>query len=403
MSKLQASLWEHERLTMERSIALTLDSLYAYGLRYRHWAIAYSGGKDSSAVVTLVAYFIATGQLPAPESLTVLYADTGLEFPPLQAVALQLLKVLDERGIKTQIVKPALDERFYVYMLGRGVPPPKNKFRWCTAQIKIEPMEYALLALRETIGEKQLMLTGVRLGESVARDQRIALSCSKDGAECGQGWLQPSTPDSVADILAPILHWRVCHVWDWLEFHAPTHGFPTQMIAEVYGGDEKEEINARTGCVGCNLASKDVALDTLLRQPQWAYLAPLKGLKPLYQELATDQYRLQKDGTQRKKDGSLPKNLYRKGPLTMEGRRYGLARVLEIQTEVNAHRPVDMPEMSLISPVEHTRILELIEANTWPNGWTGTEPKAAEFQEPRAFSQLTFGLEEGDGINEEEN
>lgn len=255
-------------------------------------------------------------------------------------------------------------------------------------------MEYALLALRETIGEKLLMLTGVRLGESVVRDQRIALSCSKDGAECGQGWLQTSTPDSVADILAPLLHWRVCHVWDWLQFHAPLHGFPTQMIAEVYGGDEKEEINARTGCVGCNLASKDVALDTLLRLPQWQYLAPLKRLKPLYQELATDQYRLQKDGTQRKKDGSLPKNLYRKGPLTMEGRRYGLTKVLEIQTEVNAHRPVDTPALSLISPEEEGRILQLIEANTWPNGWSGTEPRASEFQEPRAFAQLTFGLEE---------
>ena len=53
--------------------------------------------------------------------------------------------------------------------------------------------------------------------------------------------------------------WRVCNVWDWLTFHAPRHGFSTQMIAEVYGGNEKEEINARTGCVGCNLASKDVA------------------------------------------------------------------------------------------------------------------------------------------------
>src|SRR5262249_22081040 len=137
-------------------------SLYAYGLRYRHWALAYSGGKDSSAMVALVAHFIATGQIPAPESLTVLYADTGLELPPLQAVAMQLLDVLRDRGIKTQVVKPALNERFYVYMFGRGVPPPKNRFRWCTPQLKIEPMELALSMLRASIGEKILMLTGVR-------------------------------------------------------------------------------------------------------------------------------------------------------------------------------------------------------------------------------------------------
>jgi DNA sulfur modification protein DndC len=394
LSKLQPSIWEDERLTMQRSIELTIESLYAYGLRYKHWAIAYSGGKDSSAVVTLVSYLIATGQIPAPESLTVIYADTGMELPPLQAVALQLLSTLEKRGIKTQIVLPALDERFYVYMFGRGVPPPKNRFRWCTAQLKIEPMENALSGLRAEIGEKLLMLTGVRLGESSARDQRIVTSCSRDGAECGQGWLQTSTPGSVADILAPILHWRVCHVWDWLTFQAPAYGFPTAMIAEIYGGDEKEEINARTGCVGCNLASKDVALDTLLKHEQWSYFAPLKRLKPLYQELATDQYRLQKDGTQRRKDGSIPKNLYRKGPLTMEARRYGLALVKSIQDEVNAQRPQGMPEMILISLEEESRILELINANTWPNGWDGTEPRASEFEEPKDFSQLSFGLEE---------
>lgn len=132
MSKLQASLWENERITMERSIELTLESLYAYGLRYRHWAIAYSGGKDSSAVLTLVAYFIAEGLIPAPETLTILYADTGMEFPPLQAAALQLLTVLESRGIKTQIVKPALDERFYVYMFGRGV----SFYQWFCRLVK---------------------------------------------------------------------------------------------------------------------------------------------------------------------------------------------------------------------------------------------------------------------------
>jgi DNA sulfur modification protein DndC len=397
MSKLQPSLFENERLTMARSIELTIESLQAYGVLYRHWALAYSGGKDSSAVVALVVYLIESKQIPAPESLTVLYADTGLELPPLQAVALQLLTVLESRGIKTQIVKPALDERFYVYMFGRGVPPPKNRFRWCTPQLKIEPMELALSMLRASIGEKILMLTGVRLGESAARDQRIALSCSKDGAECGQGWLQTSTPEAVADILAPILHWRVCHVWDWLTFHAPGHGFPTEMIAEVYGGDEKEEINARTGCVGCNLASKDTALDTLLKQPQWAYLAPLKRLKPFYQDIIKPQYRLRKNG-ELNKNGKLSANPMRMGPLTMEARRYGLALVKDIQAEVNLHRPLDMPEMSLISPEEEARIIELINANTWPDKWTGDEIHGdvplPQVNADGSVQNLLFGLEE---------
>ncbi len=375
ITKRQESLWEGERMTMERSIALTIESLQAYGAHYPHWAIAYSGGKDSTATVTLVAYLIETGQIPTPESLTVLYADTRMELPPLHATAMTILRELERKGVKAQIVLPALDDRFFVYLFGRGVPAPKNRFRWCTPQLKVEPMEAALQSLRAQHG-KLLMLTGVRVGESAARDQRIALSCSRDGAECGQGWFQVSTPDSVADVLAPLLHWRVCHVWDWLQFHAPKHGFSTQLVAEAYGGDEAEEINARTGCIGCNLASKDVALETILRQPQWAYLAPLRRLKPLYRELVKPQYRLRQVG-ERKKDGTLSANPMRMGPYTMEARRYGLSVVLTIQDEVNSTaRAQGRPTIDLINEEENARILELMEANTWPDGWTGEEVRA---------------------------
>nr|HET6902327.1 phosphoadenosine phosphosulfate reductase family protein [Ktedonobacteraceae bacterium] len=718
------TLWEGERLTYERSFNLTLESLHTYGSLFRHWAIAFSGGKDSTTVVTLVASLMASGAIPPPETLTVLYADTRMELPPLQATAMRLLAELQQRGIATQVVLPALDHRYFVYMFGRGVPPPKNRrFRWCTPRLKIEPMEEALVSLRQRHPEKFLLLTGVRMGESAVRDQRIALSCSKDGAECGQGWFQHATPQAVADVLAPCLHWRVCHIWDWLTFHASQAGFSTQMIAEVLrkfsndgqqlvfyplrvvedivfpkqiqsisftvsyqsftliickiallnrlehmrgvepgvsvpersvtfdkcldlrdikvensrldtilpdisniqaikrtckrflqiivgfsgasiddllyrslryplsasrvsklslgriseldfgcirkaftqpmirrfslngysrgfecfaqgircgvilfsyvfhrftalvllsddvkwqllatpqiralsrtidtcitimpmramlsssqgltalaakeGGGlrctgrtdwdiqvakpsqnrsrtnaqfftdgsiphvlndiqiiqdiingattplldiplclfsdltlwrgtvlnhlpflafslniraltssfgvfldkahkaEKEEINARTGCIGCNLASKDVALDTLLKMPQWAYLAPLKRLKPLYQHLIKPQYRLRKDGTDRRKDGTLADNPMRLGPLTMAARREGLAQVLDIQQQVNDGAHVQgRPCIDLINEEEHARILTLIEANTWPEKWTGEE------------------------------
>lgn len=234
-------------------------------------------------------------------------------------------------------------------------------------------MNRALCQLREQTGERFLLLTGVRLGESAARDQRIALSCSKDGAECGQGWFQVQTPESVADVLAPLLHWRVCHVWDWLRLFAPEQGFSTQLVAEVYGGNEAEEINARTGCVGCNLASQDIALDTLLKQPQWAYLAPFKRLKPLYQELMRPRYRLRKNG-ERNKDGSFSANPMRLGPYTMEARRMGLVQVLAIQDEINAvARAHGRPLVDLINEEEQARILALMEAKTWPDRWSGDE------------------------------
>ncbi len=372
------SLWESDRLTMERSIALTTESLATYGEHYKHWAIAYSGGKDSSATVTLVAELIRRGDVPAPESLTVLYADTRMELLPLHISAMRLLDHLKERGIQTQIVLPPLDDRFFVYMLGRGVPPPKNRFRWCTPQLKVEPMLAALKGVREQSGEKLLMLTGVRIGESAARDQRIALSCSRDGAECGQGWFQETTPESIADTLAPLLHWRVCHIWDWLTFHAPLAGYPTAMVAEAYGGDEASERNARTGCVGCNLTSDDHALKLLmLTYDHWRYLEPLLRLRPLYRELTRPVSRLRKDGSERRKDGSLVKNPMRMGPLTFEARRAGLAEVLALQKEVNASAlALGRPAIDILNAEEQTRIEELIAAETWPQGWDGSEPRA---------------------------
>lgn len=334
MNTRRVSLFEAERLTMKDSVALTASSILEYAEKYPHWAIAYSGGKDSTATVTVVVSLLESGVLPPPKSLTVLYADTGMELPPLNIAALEVLEALRQRGYRAEVVKPPLDERFFVYMLGRGVPPPKNHFRWCTPQLKIEPMEAALSGLRESVGQKLLMLTGVRMGESAARDQRIALSCSRDGAECGQGWFQQSTPESVADTLAPLLHWRVCHVWDWLVFEAPAMGFPTQMVAEAYGGDEAEEINARTGCVGCNLASRDTALDTILALDHWRYLEPLRRLRPLYAELTKAHNRLRKDGSQRLQDGSIPLNPMRMGPLTMSARREDTPRYQAIGNAV---------------------------------------------------------------------
>jgi len=269
---------------------------------------------------------------------------------------------------------PVLDDRFFVYMLGRGVPPPSNTFRWCTAQLKIEPMLAALKSLREATGEKLLMLTGVRLGESAARDSRIALSCGKNGAECGQGWFQEATPDAIADTLAPLLHWRVCFVWDWLYFHAPQlTGLPTQLVAEAYGagsGDlaEAMEANLRTGCVGCNLASRDVTLETVIENPKWAHLRPLLELRGLYADLKKPENRIRKDGTESRADGSLVANPCRMGPLTMEARKWGLERVLDIQQRAS---------VDLINGEELARIEELIAANTWPRGWDGSEPLAS--------------------------
>lgn len=190
-----------------------------------------------------------------------------------------------------------------------------------------------------------------------------------------------------------ILHWRVCHVWNWLLMESadcPEHGFGdfTSMVADAYGdgGGSKLIESAATGCVGCNLASRDVALERLCRRHEWSYLSPLKRLRPLYAELKKPGNRLRKPGGEKRKDGSLCANQNRMGPLTFEARRMGLAEVESIQADVcRGAAVVGKPPYSLIDADERNRIIDLIESRTWPDGWRGDEPVADEpFEEWQA-------------------
>lgn len=388
----QPTLFDAERMGFDESLELTAQSLNTYGLRYQHWAIAYSGGKDSSATLTVILFLISSGLVGKPTTLTVLYSDTRMELTPLWIAAMEMLKAIEAMGVAVKIVLPEMDDRFFVYIFGRGVPPPSNTFRWCTSQLKIEPMLKGLNSLGVQYGmgemttnpktgktiyrgfgkEKLLMLTGVRLGESAARDARISISCGKNGAECGQGWLQQETPTALADTLAALLHWRVCFVWDWLTIHAPSYGFPqTRLVAESYGGANDIDdinLNTRTGCIACNLASKDNALENIITFEKWKHLKPLLELRPLYAWLKLDINRLRKDGSETRKDGSLVSNPCRMGPLTFSARLEGLEAVKRIQEAAG---------VDLINRDEECRIRELIEAKTWPNGWHGNEPLAS--------------------------
>jgi DNA sulfur modification protein DndC len=363
-------------------VDMTLASLLAYWDQHDTKAVAWSGGKDSTTVLTLIIHLIESGQLPKPKKLYVFYADTRQELPPIQAAAEIIMAKLRERDwIEVIVVRAPMDKRFMVYILGRGVPPPNNNtLRWCTRQIKVDPMAAALAEAIDGLSGTALMITGVREGESAVRDGRIAMSCSKDGAECGQGWYQKVLPDAKGirgriATLAPILHWGVCTVWDWLKIYAkhPDYGgWPTEILADAYGGDNATEINARTGCCGCPLARRTSRWRMIVEMPAWDHLAPLLELRPIYRWMREPMQRLRKRGIERLKNGGIGKNPQRMGPLTLEARSEGLEKILGIQARVNeaAHR-LGRPGIDLINDEEEARIRELIAARTFPNKWDG--------------------------------
>jgi DNA sulfur modification protein DndC len=395
---MQTSLFDAERTTLAYSQKLTIESLQSYLPSYRTVAIAFSGGKDSSATLTYFLHLIESGKVQKPDQVYVLYADTRQELPPLHFAAMALMERATELGCICKVVLPPIEKRFWPYILGRGVTSPNNgTLRWCTRQIKVDPMMAALSDVKAALSqdERLLMITGVRMGESAVRDRRILTSCSKDGGECGQGWFQAMTADRV-DTLAPLLHWRVCQVWDWLVEADIEYDFPTWAIADAYGMSETiangdEPINARTGCIACPLISGgDSALTRIVQNPNWAYLAPLHKISRIHEQAKNRGNRLRKKSGELNKNGKISKKQGRYGPIKLDVRRKLLDELLAIQNEVNDAAILQgKPQISLVNDEELAFITQAIDQGLMPQKWDGTEPSGEELiPEPLADGSI---------------
>lgn len=106
-------LWEDQRLLLEQAIELSAQSINRYA-SYPHWTVSFSGGKDSTAVVALLAHLLDTGRVQPPESITVLYSDTRMELPSLSIAARQVLAGIPENRIGLSVSSwPFLDQYTY--------------------------------------------------------------------------------------------------------------------------------------------------------------------------------------------------------------------------------------------------------------------------------------------------
>lgn len=70
------TLWTADRLSRDAALQMTVESLRAHATQYDHWGMAWSGGKDSTALISVVTWLIQSGSIPRPKSLTILQADT---------------------------------------------------------------------------------------------------------------------------------------------------------------------------------------------------------------------------------------------------------------------------------------------------------------------------------------
>lgn len=242
----------------------------------RPWVIGYSGGKDSTVIVELVYY--ALQQLPENERnkpVFVVSSDTLVETPVVVNLIKETLDAINAAALREQLpitahqVFPRVDKTFWVNLLGKGYPAPSPHFRWCTENMKIDPVTVFIQDKISRYGEVIIVL-GARKEESSTRAQVMA----KHRIEGSR--LNRHTSLSNAFVYTPIEDWTADEVWMLLLQAQTPWGASNDQLFALYKDSNQGECplvidtstpscgNSRFGCWTCTVVTKDRAMESLI-------------------------------------------------------------------------------------------------------------------------------------------
>ncbi|MDJ0595341.1 MAG: DNA phosphorothioation system sulfurtransferase DndC [Pleurocapsa sp. MO_226.B13] len=341
------------------------------------WIIGVSWGKDSSCVLQLVWNAIAT--LPSEKRTKKIYVistDTLVENPIVSAWVRNSIEKLDKAAIdkempfEAHLLHPEVKNSFWVCLMGKGYPAPRNKFRWCTERMKIKPANQFIRQTVRSHGETILVL-GTRKAESIKRAETM----KKHEQKRVRDRLSPnaSLPNSL--IYTPIEDWSTNEVWMYLmQWDNPWGGNNKDLFAMYRGATADNECpmvvdtstpscgDSRFGCWVCTMVNKDKSMEAMIQndeEKEW--LQPLLDIRNDL-DLRNDRHRRdfrRIHGNvqlfERNKDGEtsiepIP------GPYTKKWRETWLRRVLSAQVEVRKNAPDEFKDINLITPEELSEI-----------------------------------------------
>nr|WP_255635633.1 DNA phosphorothioation system sulfurtransferase DndC [Azospirillum sp. 412522] len=239
----------------------------------RPWVVAFSGGKDSTAVLQLVYDMVLELGPAARKPVHVVSSDTMVEAPNVAAYVERVLQAIqtdaDARGLKltTHLVRPEINETFWAKLIGLGYPSPTRWFRWCTTNMKIKPSRRLIDGLTAEHGSVILLL-GSRRAESSGRRTRM------DGRRRNARQLNPHHEIPNAFVLNPIADWSNDEVWTYLyESNPPPWGFRHDEMLNLYrqavGGECPVVVDLNTpscggsrfGCWTCTVVKADKSMN----------------------------------------------------------------------------------------------------------------------------------------------
>lgn len=267
--------------------------------------------------------------------VTVVYCDTGVEIPIASTLARRTLAdyrfeaLREGLPISTQVLAPRIRDRFFVKVIGRGYPPPTDKFRWCTDRLRIQPIT-KLMA--ESKYSSAVVVIGVRQDESTTRAATLEQHQTLD-----KYWRRQSK-ESRRRLFVPILDFGVVDVWQTLLLLPTPSSVDGKSVADLYADASGEcptirEPNAapcgkaRFGCWTCTVAKHGTTLRNLID-------AGRNELEPLLQfRLWLDKYRYDPRYRWKNRRNGQPGL----GPMTMNWRRMALRRLLRAQKDSNSN------------------------------------------------------------------
>lgn len=378
----QTSLFPSRTVTdlVEDIKNLTAEIQALYCLDEIPWVLGYSGGKDSTAVLQLIWNAIAA--LPPQKrtkKIDVITTDTLVENPIVSAWVRNSIKRMkiaaqeQDIPIEPHLLQPEFSETFWVGLIGKGYPPPRGKFRWCTERLKINPSNRFIRDVIRTNGEAILVL-GTRKAESTKRAYRM----KKLEAQRVRDHLSPNMnlPNSL--VYSPIEDWRTDEVWLYLMQWQNPWGYSNKDLFVMYRGATADNEcplvidtstpscgDSRFGCWVCTLVSQDKSLTAMVQNDEdKEWLQPLLDLRA---ELDVEDSRDRRDF--RRRNGQV--QLYERnlegtisiepipGPFTKEAREDWLRKILTAQAQIRRNAPEEMRDITLIT-IEELREIRRI-------------------------------------------
>jgi DNA sulfur modification protein DndC len=366
-----------KRLTQEIQELYALDAI--------PWIVGYSGGKDSTAVLQLVWNAIAA--LPPEQRqkpVHVISTDTLVENPVISTWVIRSLRRMEECAKEANLpfyphqLTPTLEDSFWVNLIGKGYPAPRQKFRWCTERLKIHPANRFIRNIVRENGETILVL-GTRKAESAKR----AATMAKHAQGRVRDRLSPNASLPNSQVYSPIEDWNNDHVWLYLNQWANPWGHSNKELFGIYRGATADNEcplvvdtttpscgSSRFGCWVCTLVDRDKSMEAMVlndETKEW-----MQALLDFREELDFRSDEKRENERQNRDFRRISGNVHLferqnketgkseitnvPGPYLKKHRDYLLRRLLETQQEVQKKAPLDMQDLELISLQELSEI-----------------------------------------------